>query len=542
MHKLIIVDDEEEVRKGIIQKIEWNRFNFEITGEAENGREALDLIEENVPDVVITDITMPLMDGLELASFLKENYPTVKTVILTGFDDFKFAQQAIKYGVADYILKPVMPKDINELIGKLESRINEEIAQKEDVVMLRRHFNESLPVIREKFLTLLVTGRPEENEVEKRVCEYGLTLDGDIFAVAAANIDTISFKNNVFEENDMELVKYAVLNISKEIVQKNSFGEVFYYEDNLVIIAGFRDCERNSVFTRSFTVLEEIRQNVEKFLKISITVGMGRLGNSLAKLREPYSTALAALEYKLIIGGNKVIFIEDLEPQTTDNIVFDERKEKALISSVKFGTQDDVKKAVESLFNDICGMKASIKDYQMYLMEITVSINKLARDFQLDTGEIFGKAFTCYEDEYRNKSLDEVRNRVEKICINLMEHISNKRQNITEMLLEKAKDYIRNNYGDNELSIQKVADYLHISPSYLSMIFKKEAKVTFLKYLVEIRLEVAKELLGSNDLKTFQIAERIGYTEINYFSYFFKKNFGMSPREYRNQFLQKKEQ
>ncbi len=542
MYKLIIVDDEEEVRKGIIQKIDWKRFNFEVVGEAENGREALDLIEENVPDVVITDITMPLMDGLKLASLLKDNYPTVKTVILTGFDDFKFAQQAIKYGVADYILKPVMPKDINELIGKLETRINEEIAQKEDIVMLRKHYSESLPVIREKFLTQLISGSPEEREIKTRVCEYGLKLEGDIFAVAAVNIDSISFKNNVFEEKDMEVVKVAVMNISKEIVEKHSFGEVFFYDDNLVIIAGFRECERNSVFGRSFSVLEEIRQNIEKFLKISITIGLGRLGNSLSKLKESYRTALTALEYKLIIGGNKVIFIEDLEPLTTDNIIFDEKKEKVLISSIKFGTKDEVIKAVDILFNDIYGMKASIMDYHMYLMEITAAINKLIRSFQMDSGEIFGKDFSSYEEEFRNKSLDEIRIWVERACIILMERITNKRQNTTEILLEKAKDYIRNNYGDNELSIQKVADYLHISPSYLSMIFKKEANVTFLKYLVNIRLEVAKDLLSNNDLKTFQIAEKIGYPEINYFSYFFKKNFGMSPREYRNQFPQGKEQ
>lgn len=542
MYKLIIVDDEEEVRKGIIQKIDWKRFNFEVVGEAENGREALDLIEENVPDVVITDITMPLMDGLKLASLLKDNYPTVKTVILTGFDDFKFAQQAIKYGVADYILKPVMPKDINELIGKLETRINEEIAQKEDIVMLRKHYSESLPVIREKFLTQLISGSPEEREIKTRVCEYGLKLEGDIFAVAAVNIDSISFKNNVFEEKDMEVVKVAVMNISKEIVEKHSFGEVFFYDDNLVIIAGFRECERNSVFGRSFSVLEEIRQNIEKFLKISITIGLGRLGNSLSKLKESYRTALTALEYKLIIGGNKVIFIEDLEPLTTDNIIFDEKKEKVLISSIKFGTKDEVIKAVDILFNDIYGMKASIMDYHMYLMEITAAINKLIRSFQMDSGEIFGKDFSSYEEEFRNKSLDEIRIWVERACIILMERITSKRQNTTEILLEKAKDYIRNNYGDNELSIQKVADYLHISPSYLSMIFKKEANVTFLKYLVNIRLEVAKDLLSNNDLKTFQIAEKIGYPEINYFSYFFKKNFGMSPREYRNQFPQGKEQ
>jgi two-component system, response regulator YesN len=541
MYKIIIVDDEEEVRKGIIQKIEWNKFSFEIVGEAENGREALDLIEDNVPDVVITDITMPLMDGLELAAILKENYPTVKIVILTGFDDFKFAQQAIKYRVVDYILKPVMPKDIDELIEKLKNRIDDEIAQKEDVVMLRRHYNESLPVIRGEFLSSLITGRPDANDVKNRVANYGLKLGGDLFIVAAANIDAKSFRNNVFEENDIELVKFAVLNISREIIEKYFFGEVFFHDENLVILAGFKDYEKTSVLDKSFSILEEIRQNVEKYLKISITIGLGSMCNSLSKLRESYRTALAALDYRLIIGENKVIFIEDLEPQTADNVAFDEEKEKNLISSIKFGAQDDVKKAVDALFNDISGVKASFKDYQLYLIEITAAISKLSRNLQLDTGEIFDTNDTLYEKVFRLKSLDEVRKWIEENCIKLMKHISNKRQNTTAILLEKAKDYIKNNYGNNELSIQKLADHLHISPSYLSMIFKKYAGVTFLKYLVNIRLEAAKELLGNTDLKTSEIAEEIGYPEINYFSYFFKKNFGMSPREYKNKYVQKKE-
>ncbi|HEX2945935.1 MAG TPA: response regulator [Clostridia bacterium] len=541
MYKLIIVDDEEEVRKGIIQKIEWNKFNFEIGGEAENGREALDLIEENVPDVVITDITMPLMDGLELAAILKESYPTIKTVILTGFDDFKFAQQAIKYGVADYLLKPVVPRDIDELIEKLENQIDSEIAQKEDIVMLRRHYNESLPVIKGEFLSSLITGKPDANEVKNRAAGYNLRLGGDIFIVAAASLDGKSFSNNVFEENDIELVRFAVLNISREIIEKNSFGEVFFHDENLIIIAGFQGCEKTSILAKSFSTLEEIRQNVEKYLKISITIGLGSMCNSLSKLRGSYRTALAALDYKLIIGENKVIFIEDMEPQTTDNVAFDEGKEKALISSIKFGTQDDVKKVVDALINDISSMKASFKDYQMYLMEVTAAINKLSRNFQLNAGEIFGRNVTLYEEVLRLKSLDSVRNWIEEICIKLMNHISDKRQNTTEMLLEKAKYYIKNNFGDSDLSIQKLADHLHISPSYMSMIFKKDAGLTFLKYLVNIRLEAAKELLGYTDLKTSEIAEKIGYPEINYFSYFFKKNFGMSPREYRNKLMLKKE-
>jgi len=316
---------------------------------------------------------------------------------------------------------------------------------------------------------------------------------------------------------------------------------VFFHDENLVILAGFKDYEKTSVLDKSFSILEEIRQNVEKYLKISITIGLGSMCNSLSKLRESYRTALAALDYRLIIGENKVIFIEDLEPQTADNVAFDEEKEKNLISSIKFGAQDDVKKAVDALFNDISGVKASFKDYQLYLIEITAAISKLSRNLQLDTGEIFDTNDTLYEKVFRLKSLDEVRKWIEENCIKLMKHISNKRQNTTAILLEKAKDYIKNNYGNNELSIQKLADHLHISPSYLSMIFKKYAGVTFLKYLVNIRLEAAKELLGNTDLKTSEIAEEIGYPEINYFSYFFKKNFGMSPREYKNKYVQKKE-
>ncbi len=540
MYKLIIVDDEEEVRKGIIQKIDWSKFNFEIAGEAENGREALDLIEENIPDVVITDITMPLMDGLELASILKDSYPTVKTVILTGFDDFRFAQQAIKYGVADYILKPVLPKDIDELMEKLKNQIDEEIAQKEDIVMLRRHYNESLPVIRDKFLTLLVTGRPEEKEVERRVASFGLQLNGSTLVVAVANIDPNSFQKNVFEENDTELVKFAVQNISAEILSKYSLGEIFYHDENLVILMSFTSHDKDAILNRSFSVLEEIRQNVEKYLKISVTIGLGSICTSLVKLKSSYKTALNALDYQLVIGGSKVIFIEDLEPQTADMVVFDEARERALVSAIKFGTQKDVAAAVEMLFSDISGMKASFKEYQLYLIEIAAAISRLARDFQFDTGEIFGFGTSLYEELFKFKTLYEVRSWVEEICIKLMKHISNSRQNTTEMLLEKAKDYIRNHYSDDDLSIQKVAGHLHISSSYLSMIFKKEAGVTFLKYLVGIRLEAAKELLGNTDLKTSEVAEKIGYPDINYFSYFFKKNFGMSPREYRNQILQKK--
>lgn len=536
MYKLILVDDEEEVRQGIIQKIEWEKYGFEIIGEVENGREALDLIEKNIPDVVITDIKMPIMDGLELSSILKENFPVIKIIILTGFDEFKYAKQAINYGVVEYALKPVLPKDMVELLKKLKAQIDEEIAQKEGVKKLREHYTQSLPIMRDKFLTSLITGKLKKSEIEKKISAYNLNLIGKGYSVAIVSIDNNSIKNKNYYEDDIELIKFAVMNISEEIIKKRSLGELFFHINNIVIITKFEEFDKLNIYKRTFLALEEIRQSVEKYLKLTVTIGIGNVCHDINQLADSFKASVSALDYRLVIGSNKVIFIEDLEPQSADVIVFDENKEKMLITSIKFGTENEIIDITDLLFKDIGDIKTSFKDYQIYLLEILAAIVKISKSLQLDMKDILGLNYNLFVEMYQFNTIEEVKDWIKGICIKLMNYISYKRQDNCKLLLEKAKDYINNNYSDEDIGINKVSNYLHISPCYLSMIFKKETGETFLNYLVSIRLEVAKDLLRASNLKTFEIAERIGYSDPNYFSYFFKKNFGISPREYRNDF------
>jgi len=540
MFKLILVDDEEEVRKGIIKRIDWASFGFDVPLEAENGREALELIEENVPDVVITDITMPIMDGLELSSVISRTYPSVKIVILTGFDEFKFAQQAIRYGVIDYILKPVIPDNINELMAKLRKMIEEDIARKEDINRLRSHYIKSLPILREKFLIQIVTGGLSSMEIDRRSKLYGVNLKGDTFMVAAASIDAESMEKSGYGGDDSELGKFAVLNVSKEIIDKFPCGEAFFHDDNLVFILGSDEKDKNRLVTNTISVLEEVRFNIEKYLKINISIGLGSMSDSIGKLKESYKNALSALEYKRLIGTNKIIYIEDLEPRSTDDIFFDEEKENKLISSIKFGSEADILAAIRDIFGDIVRPNLSLHDYQLYFLEIVATLSRLGRKFQVDIGQMLGISNINAEIQ-RYTTLEEIKEWIEKICIELNKAISNRMQTKTQLLLEKAKDYINKNYSDDTLSLQKLADHLYISACYLSMIFKKEAGETFLKYLVRVRIDAAKELLRNTDLRTAEIAERVGYPDINYFSFFFKKNVGMSPREYRNSFKELKE-
>lgn len=162
MYKLILVDDEAEVREGMRRRIDWASYGFVVTGEAENGREALDLLERDMPDVVVTDISMPIMNGLELSAALRERYPTVKIVILTGYDEFEYARQAIRLEVQDYVLKPVTAAGVGEILQKLREKIDAETALMEDMMTLRTHYRLSRPVMRDRFLTQLMRRGGEE--------------------------------------------------------------------------------------------------------------------------------------------------------------------------------------------------------------------------------------------------------------------------------------------------------------------------------------------------------------------------------------------
>lgn len=534
MYKLILVDDEVEVRKGIIQKIEWQKYGFEVIGEAENGKEALDIIEKEIPDVVVTDIRMPIMDGMELAAILRERFPTVRIIILSGFDEFKYAQQAVKLDIVEYVLKPVTSKDMLEILTKIKAQIDEEVSHKEDIKSLRLHYVKSLPIMRDKFLTSLITMPMKKAEINDKIKAYELNLNGKGFAAAAISIDSNSIKGGNFTQEDSELVRYAVLNIAEEIINRISLGTAFIHNDYVVVLVRFDTNDNDLIFNRTFRVLDEIRQNVEKYLRFTVTIGLGSICDDTALLNDSYKNAVSALDYRFVIGINRVIYIQDLEQHYVEKVDFDETKEQMLKTCIKVGSAEEISETIDILFKDIGDIKASFKDYQIYLLEIIATITKVSKGLQLDTGEVFGLNYNLFTELYKFDTIEEVKGWIKGICIKLMNYISYKRQDACKIIVEKAKEYALSNYSDDDLSLNKICNLLHISQSYFTSIFKKETGETFLNFLVQIRLEAAKELLLTTNLKTSEIAERVGYPDPHYFSYFFKKNYGVSPKECRN--------
>lgn len=543
MYKLILVDDEQEVREGILKKVEWEKYGFDIVGQAENGREALEIAERTDPDVVITDIKMPFMDGIRLSEELSRRFPTTKVIILTGFDEFEYAQKAVKLNVVEYVLKPVSANELVEILSRVKLLIDEEKARKEDINTLKEYYIKSLPILREKFMTTLITNKLHRSEIMEKAQSYNLDLNGNGFMVSVVSLDyNLSAEDGEHKglnegsgvPNEMELIKVSALNLCSEIAAKNELGIVFLQDDKIVIIAVSKQASAEQFAVNTANTLEEIRTSAEKYLKSTVTIGIGTFCTEVNELSSSYKAALSALDYRIVLGNNRTIWIADIEPQAVEKITFDELKERALMSSIKVGTEEEIGETIDNLFREVIEIKASIKEYQIYLLEILTTITKIAKNSNVDMDDIFGNNYNFFVELYKFNDINEVKSWVKDIALKLSNYITKDRQDTVKLIVRQAKDYAKENYNDSEITINKICEHLHISPTYFSLIFKRETKTTFINYLTKIRMEAAKELLRTTDKKTFEIAEKVGYSEPNYFSYSFKKNFGISPSEYRN--------
>ncbi|WNS44562.1 response regulator [Paenibacillus sp. MMS20-IR301] len=544
MYKLILAEDEEDVREGIVAQIDWEKYGFEVVEQAENGREAADAIDRHLPDVVVTDIQMPFMNGLQLAEWIRSRHPNTKIIILTGYDEFEYAQKAIKLQIDEYILKPFSSQELIDILLKVRANIETEIAEKENIFVLSEHYRKSLPVLREQFLSSLVSRRLRSAEIAEKSAEYGIDLDGVLFQSSVIGIDYIrqdrtpgsseARQVSLRDTGDRNLQLFAVLNIAEEICQKHSFGRVFIHRDDVVLLSVSQEQDESVITGRTFAILEETRQNVQRFLKLTVTAGAGTVCRQPSKLSSSFGDALQALDYRLILGNNRVIWIEDVESRPSQMLAYDELTQQSLIRTIKLGTVQELREVVDELFGGLDTAQVSTRDYQIFLLEIITSILRVAKEAGSETNEFIGPGLSSLSEINKFNNMGEAKQWIITVCSRLMDTIALERQSSYKQLVDQAKEYIRSHYEESDISIGRVCQHLHISTGYFSSIFKKETKMTFVSYLLQIRLEAAKEMLRATELKAFEIAERIGFADPNYFSFCFRKKYGQSPKEYKN--------
>lgn len=535
LYSIILVDDEEEVRKSIIKQIDWESAGFKVVGDAENGEDALEKIEVLEPDVVLTDIRMPYMDGLTLAEKIRQRYPSMKVVIFSGYDDFEYAQKAIKLNVTEYILKPVNVEELTSILKRIKSNLDEEIEEKRNVSRLRENYRKSLPIIREQFFNDMVHRRLSDDLIESKLREYDIPITGArkwvIAAVDVEKSDDRSKKTLSLHEEE-ELIPISVMQIVREKLKSYCRFSLFQStaEAEMVVIAALDD---DNTTTGLIDVLGDICKEAKRILEVPVTIGIGHSVTGLSKIAGSYQSAVEALGYKAVVGSGITIYINDMEPVGSGKLEFDNADESDFISAVKFEPDEKIEAVTARISGKLESAKVHYRQQQVYVFGVLNTIIQMIQQYDLNLEEILGG-----ELEYLSV-IDKLQKREEfgewllKTAHKMNQAINQERDITTRQVIQQAKQYIMDNYQNPDLSVEMICRHLHMSPAYFSTMFKKETGQAYIAYLTEIRLNKAVELLNKTDDKTYVIASKVGYQEQNYFSYVFKKKFGVSPTKFR---------
>ena len=542
LYRIILVDDEEEVRKSIIRKIDWTAVGFAVVGDAENGEDALEKIENLEPDVVLTDIRMPYMDGLTLAERIRQKYPSMKIVIFSGYDDFEYAKQAIKLNVTEYILKPVNVEELTAILKRIKTNLDEEIEQKRNVNLLRENYKRSLPILREQFLKDLIS-RPMDGEtVQTLLREYDIPLAGAKKWIAIAV--ELELEQELTQEEaplplheEKNLIPISVMQILSENLKPSyRFSLLSFSGSADAKIAGIAAVDENNSQTELINILGDICKEIRKTLKVPVNIGIGHSAQKLENISRSFQSALDALGYRSVVGTGSTIYINDVEPGIGGKLQFGSEEESALIQAIKFGPEEKIRETVRGIVDRMNEARVHARQQQAYILSVANCMIQLIQQYDLNMEEIFAEdplgpdPFTVIQSMLNRENFSRW---LYQTALKINNALSRERDYAARQVIEKAKQYIMDNYQDPGLSVEQICRYLHMSPAYFSTMFKKATGQTYIAYLTEVRLNKAVELLNMTDEKTYVIASQVGYQEQNYFSYVFKKRFGVSPTKFR---------
>ncbi len=538
MIKIFLVEDEIAIRKGIKNSIDWEKEGYEFVGEAGDGELAYPMILKTKPDILITDIKMPFMDGLQLSKLVRKELPATKILILSGYDEFEYAKEAIKLQVAEYLLKPISSAKLLDVLAQVKEVIRQEQEEKELIKKYREDMKENRELEKERFLNQIIT----QNLSLAQILETGESLGMDLSA---------------------PLYNILLLKITENGGKQETYAEIESALDTLSGVFSFRRGVDEWLFLLTADDAEKMERRIESCRKTVRQITektdppveyFGALGNPVERLREIKNSLKEAekkFAFQYLKKWNQILEIPVRDVGSSENPQTEKKEnEELLISSVQVDKLNH--KIIENFIHTGLRREVSnfVDDYFMSLGEKSVQSlmfrQYVAMDFYLaavaflerlgfSSKELVERCGDLKEMEQVIQTIEQTKEYIKKVLdatLECRESVSRKRYGD---LLKEAVSYIEHHYEEEDISLNQVAASVNISPSHFSTIFSKEMGETFIEYLTNVRMERAKQLLRSSTMKTAEIAYAVGYKDAHYFSYLFKKVQKCTPREFRTQ-------
>ena len=542
MLKIFLAEDEVVVRETIKRMIPWEELGFELVGEAADGEMALPLLIRQQPDLLITDIKMPFMDGLTLARLAKKEIPGLKVVILSGYDDFNYAKQAIGIGVEDYLLKPITKNALIERLSEIRSRYEHEKTQKEYYEKFQREMQAYEKNSSRDFFEALVGGSMDMMEVYKRAEKLGLDIVAEAYNV-------LIFTMNCDEDFSGQRDEYSSWEAESLELLENSFAghsSAMLFRSNIFSYGVLLKGQRETIEENTRACVDEIRKILSRqdgrrewFLAVGQSV------ERLSQIQKSYHTASRAFSQRYLYDEN-ILYYDEMETmehpggqaETEDNAYLQKVDVNALNPAIlqKFlsnGLQEETENFVKDYFYAIGQEPMESLVFRNYvILNVRFSVISFIKGLGCDTNEM-ESADTEEVLAESGKNMESAIAYAKKMISQAIEIRDQNSGNKNRSILKTAVDFIDSHYMDEEISLNTVANVANVSSNHFSALFSQNMGQTFIEYLTTLRMNKAKELLRCTGMRSSEIAGEIGYKDAHYFSYLFKKTQGMTPSDYR---------
>lgn len=543
MTKVFLVEDEYTIREGVKRAIHWEDEGFELVGEASDGEVAYPKIRETQPDILITDIRMPFMDGLQLSALVKKDLPNIRILILSGYDDFKYAHEAISIGVEGYLLKPLSVETLLDKLHEIEASIGEEKARQQAVEDYKRELEGVRSLESQQFLRDVIDGRYSMAEAVEKGRDYDMDLAGGCYSVLLMQIrrggDTEDAVDT-YSKSREEIYE----RIYDGIAQK---GYLYAYLQSAETLCFLRKADT----PEQLSALREegvaaFCEFMEGYPHLIWFLAYGEPVERIRDLKHSYESASRKFAMRYMYNVSHVFLYSDAQ----ETEILNQRE-----SNIDYRNVDITKLSQRYISNFL--QNGAITEVDDFVLDYFASMGKDAVDsYILRQYVVMGTIFCMIS------FLEEIKVPEDEIYENLgdmqdgMQHLASSsetqayirdllvktltlRNRVSEhrytALIQEAVRYMRENYASEEISLQSVASVVNVSASHFSTIFKQETGQNFVEFLTTLRMDKARELLTCTAMRTSDVGYEVGYKDPHYFSYIFKKEQGVSPREYRAQ-------
>lgn len=536
MLKVFLVEDEVVMRNGIKHNIPWESEGFQFVGEASDGELAYPLIKKEKPDILITDIRMPFMDGLELSRIVKKEMPQIKIIILSGYNEFDYARTAINIGVTDYLLKPISSARLLEAVKSVASIIEKEQEQAKMLERYRQEMEENVHLEKHRLWSALASNQLTTAELLERGQKLGMDFTASCYQV---------FLFKIMEGWDSTICSGQSIELSEKINAACAKWEhVLTFDRSPEGWAFLVKGQSEEELENSLLQCEGKLQNMmAQYPKLQYFGGIGNPVKRLGDIRSSYLEAAKAFASRFFSGANRLLRYGELcalRERQEDRIDISKMKsrksEQELVEKfLKSGTVEEVGNFFDEYFHDLGSENYQSLLFRQYVvMDLYFACTDFLRGMNMDIERLPEKFRDINELINRISMQDTPAETMTELFTEVMMLRDGHSQKKYSALLEEAREFIRQNYQREDMSLNTVAAQVNISPSYFSAIFSGEMGQTFVEYLTFVRLDRAKELLMCSSMRTAEIGYEVGYKDSHYFSYIFKKVVGCSPKEYRN--------